>query len=266
MPWTYLWQNFLTNQEIIDFIIQYVENIQKSSYKKICIEIWPWKWAITNKLINMFDSMILLEKDLSFKQKLDSILNGKWEIIWWDVLDLDLDKIINSFKWNDCFVLWNIPYYITSPIFRKFFVNHNYFQSWLFLVQNEVWEKLATNSNKRSYLWWLINYNYEVSKLLNVWPDSFTPPPSVDSCLISFVKKPLSESIDFDKMLILLDNISGFKRKTLWKIWKILQKKTNGVWYKLVIKWNVFVLNDYLSKLRLEDLSWDHLWSILWDK
>lgn len=41
------WQNFLQNDEILNKISSFVlvewENI---------LEIWPWLWALTNKLIN----------------------------------------------------------------------------------------------------------------------------------------------------------------------------------------------------------------------
>lgn len=213
-------------------------------------EIWPWKGALTKHIINLFNYSYLFEKDNTFANILDQINPTK--IYWWDFLQQDLGKIIieNNLKKNEIMVIWNIPYYITSPIFRKVFIE-NQFDYWIFMIQKEVWEKIKHDAEKKSFLWWLLNYNHKVEYLKTVSAKYFTPKPKVDSCLVQVVsnwKKPFS----YEKMFIFLDNVSKFKRKTIWKISKMLEKK--GIYYKIP---------ESLMSKRLEQLTRDDISSIL---
>jgi len=70
-------------------------------------------------------------------------------------------------------VVGNLPYYITSPILRKFFGypakdgtgSQQEFAGGVFMVQDEVGQKLRSDAKKKSYLRWLLNYAYEVKYL-----------------------------------------------------------------------------------------------------
>jgi 16S rRNA A1518/A1519 N6-dimethyltransferase RsmA/KsgA/DIM1 with predicted DNA glycosylase/AP lyase activity len=49
----------------------------------------------------------------------------KKDIIFGDVLEIQIEKILAEKKIlpNKTLIVGNLPYYITSPIFRKFFAN-----------------------------------------------------------------------------------------------------------------------------------------------
>jgi 16S rRNA (adenine1518-N6/adenine1519-N6)-dimethyltransferase len=105
-------------------------------------------------------------------------------------------------------------------------------------------EKIKTDADKKSFLWWLLNYNYEVKYLKTVPPKAFNPPPKVDSAYVLFKKKENQEIIDFTFLINFLNYFSPYKRKTLNKIQKMLQKK--GIIYDIPVN---------LQKNRLEELS-----------
>ncbi len=139
------------------------------------------------------------------------------------------DRPVYTILPSKTLVVGNLPYYITSPILRKFFVD-NVTEFWLgseysggvFLVQKEVAEKIITAAKKKSYLRRLLNYNYQIDYCFTVASTFFTPPPKVDSAVIKiehmWAKLPLEK---FQRLLRLLDIISPYKRKTLGKIRKM---------------------------------------------
>lgn len=244
---TYLWQNFLIDQPAIDFLIDHLKNLKNKWNYKIALEIGPGKWALTKHLVQIFDKVIVFEKDTSFDKILQNILTSRWTIIRWDVLESDVLSLLarENINLNEVLVVWNLPYYITSPIFRKFFVDLKVFNNWVFLIQKEVWEKIETTARKKSFLWWLLNYSYAVNYLRTVPAEAFDPPPKVESCFVELEKHD-PQNIELEKLIELLNQISPYKRKTLWKIWKMIWRDKNE-------------LKAGLESKRLEELSWEEI-------
>ena len=252
---TYLWQNFLTDSTIRHWIADKTQDFFSKNNCEYLIEIWPGKWSITKLIINVSPHFYLFEKDETLKEKLEEVISNKenWkvEIIWWDVLESDLHQF-NDIK-NKTFVVWNLPYYITSPILRKFFWSwKGEFVWWLFMVQDEVWQKLRVDAGKKSYLYWILNYAYEVQYLKTVPAKAFSPAPKVKSCMIWLIKRDTTPNIPFEKLIEFLDLFSPYNRKTLWKISKMIAKK-----------WGEFNIPENLSRKRLEELDWDQLEEII---
>lgn len=247
MP-TYLWQNFLTDSTIRHRIANKAQDFYDKNNCKNLIEIWPWKWSITKLILDISPSLTLFEKDETLKEILEEVIAKKetWvaKIIWGDVLEGNLEQLI--WEKNQTFVVWNLPYYITSPILRMFFWDgKGEFAGWLFMVQDEVWQKLRFDASKKSYLYRILNYAYEVQYLKTVPAKAFSPAPKVKSCLIWLVKKNNVPNIPFDELIRFLDLFSPYSRKTLSKISKIISKK-----------WGSFVIPENLSNKRLEELNW----------
>lgn len=115
-------------------------------------------------------------------------------------------------------VVGNLPYYITSPILRKFFSSTAPTRAGgVFLIQKEVAEKIVHDAPKKSFLRWLINYAYRVEYCFSVPPSAFTPPPKVTSAVIRVLPKTPDgiPSLSYSDLLVFLDQYSPFKRKTL---------------------------------------------------
>lgn len=252
---TYLWQNFLTDSKIRHWIADKAKSFFDENNCKYLIEIWPGKWSITKLILNISPDFFLFEKDETLKETLENVIAEKesWnvKIIRWDVLDSDLKEF--EWKKEETFVVWNLPYYITSPILKKFFWSwKGEFAWWLFMVQDEVWEKLRYDAGKKSYLYWILNYAYEVQYLKTVPAKAFSPAPKVKSCLIWLIKKDNIPGIDFNKLIEFLDLFSPYSRKTLGKISKMIAKK----W------WN-FTIPEDLEGKRLEELDWNQIEKII---
>lgn len=249
MSWAYLWQCFLKDKKYIDAIVNKILQIWEE-YDFI-IEIWPWKWALTKRLVSVWKPIFLFEKDETFKEVLEKIVPSD-NIFWWDVLDLDLKKFLadHSLPIEKVLVVGNLPYYITSPILRKFTWERP-FNHGVYMIQKEVWDKIAINAPKKSYLRWILNYSHKVKVFKSVPAKAFSPAPKVDSCLI-YIQKWSNPKVGREKLLKFLDIASPFKRKTLAKIFKMKDVKD-------------MYLDENLGKKRIEELSWLDLEYILRD-
>jgi len=243
---TYLGQNFLIDSKIKHRIAEKVKQMYTELQAEQLIEIWPGKGAITKLIKDISKDFIVIEKDATMQQGLEEILQGTGKIIIDDVLDVNMNVDMNVDSRDaplarpnpegvirpnpaKAFITWNLPYYITSPILRKFFTPPKSPLGGLFMVQAEVGEKIKTDAKKKSYLYRLLNYAYQIDYLKTIPAKAFTPPPKVKSCLISLVKKSDLPPIPFDKLVNFLDAFSPYSRKTLGKISKMLNKKeTDG--------------------------------------
>lgn len=253
---TYLWQNFLKDGQIIKCISDSIQSLFDKSWAKALIEVWPWKWAITKKIFKISDSFFVIEKDETMLPYLQWIWLTDKQIILWDVLEQDIVDILWSVSIceNEAIVVWNLPYYITSPIFKHLFWKEEPKLLWgFFMIQDEVWEKIKSDANKKSYLWWLLNRAYVVEYVKTVPAKCFSPAPKVKSCLVRLTKKEQVEMVDFQSLLEFLNLFSPYSRKTLWKISKMIEKK----WGKS------YNIPEVLLKKRLEELSWEQLEEII---
>ncbi|HRX63797.1 MAG TPA: rRNA adenine dimethyltransferase family protein [Candidatus Absconditabacterales bacterium] len=252
---TYLGQNFLVDTKVKTYIADKIKQIYEDNNLNCIIEIGPGKGAITKKIYNISDNFFVIEKDETMKDHLEGILD-KAQIIFTDVLESDIDKELKkrNIDPTSTLIIGNLPYYITSPIFRKFFGNgdQKYFGGF-FMIQDEVGQKIQTEQNKKSFLRWLLNYAYHIEYKKTVGAKCFKPAPKVKSCLVQFQEKENKIDIDFQKLFEFLNLYSQFSRKTLGAIDKILQKQNK----------DTFKIPENLKKKRLEELSWENIKKII---
>jgi len=252
--WSYLGQNFLIDSKIKSFLTESIRKTYEELWCDTIIEIWPGKWALTRRIFDISKQFFVIEKDDKMVQILRNLVS--WEsneamlqsksIIHQDILEFDISIFISEHNLDPKKILFvgNLPYYITSPIIRKFFGHGQQdFNSWIFLIQKEVAEKLVTDASKKSYLRWLINYAYNVTKIKSVPPKSFKPAPKVHSAIIKLQRKDTKENINFQRLKDFLDLYNPFSRKTLQSIETHLKKK----WKDL------FVIPEALKKKRLSE-------------
>ena len=245
-------QHFLSDYWVLDHISETVFSLKEKLWCTKLVEIWPGQGVLTRNIISAFDQVKLLEIDTSLEPRLTPLVDEHKdvEIIRWDVLSTDKELLeINP----DILVVGNLPYYITSPIFRKFFVERSAIWG-VFLIQKEVWEKIKTITKQKSYLWWLLNYDYDIDYVFTVPASAFTPPPKVQSAVVSIKLKAKSWKlkVDFDRMVEFLDIVSQYSRKTLRKIWKMRTEDLAS-----------FILPEELEGKRLQELGWEEMERIL---
>ena len=160
------------------YIAQKIKQIYENNNLNCIIEIWPWKWAITKKIHDISDNFFVIEKDETMKDHLELILDKK-QIIFTDILKSDIEKELKKRNIDSVstLIIWNLPYYITSPIFRKFFGNwEQEFFGWFFRCRHRRTgycrhgsTKIAKHGNSDHPWYWYLNRNYRWSCSIHVW-------------------------------------------------------------------------------------------------
>ncbi|GAB6189954.1 16S rRNA (adenine(1518)-N(6)/adenine(1519)-N(6)) -dimethyltransferase RsmA [Marinitoga arctica] len=218
-----LGQNFLSTQEFAKKIVK-KSNI---SNKDTVIEIGPGAGTLTEEIANTGAKVYAFEIDERLKpllsERFKNYKNIKIQFI--DFLKADLSKFVKP-KY-----VANIPYYITSPILEKIFLETPDFQLATLMVQKEYGERMLAKSGKNySPLSIFVQFFCSVEKLIIVPPHAFIPNPNVDSVVIKLTPKENIPDIDKLKFFKFIHIAFSQRRKTIKNNLKqILGEKTEDV-------------------------------------
>lgn len=217
----------------------------------------------------MGKQVILFERDVDLSEFIETVIDGSnTEIVRGDVLEQDPIKLLadQNLSPQKTIVAGNLPYYITSPILTKFFGGEApVFDVGIFMIQKEVADKIKHDAEKKSFLWWVLNYHYDVLYLKTVPAKAFSPKPKVQSSIISLRRKNDTPGCRYAQMKTILERISMYKRKTLGKSRKMAYKsqKTVGESEKnaniLKLDGYTYQLPENLASKRIEELSRDDM-------
>jgi 16S rRNA (adenine1518-N6/adenine1519-N6)-dimethyltransferase len=129
-----------------------------------------------------------------------------------DILKFEFGTLPPDYK-----IVANIPYYLTSNLVRVISEAPNRPTKVALLVQKEVAQRLAAPPGKMSLLSVSTQYYWAV-QLHDVVPaELFTPPPKVDSQIVSFIRRPSPLFVDVDDKKFFRIVKAGYsaRRKTL---------------------------------------------------
>lgn len=130
-----------------------------------------------------------------------------------DFLNWDASQIPGPFS-----IIGNFPYNISSQIFFKILKMRSRIPEVVCMVQKEVAERIKASSGSKTYgiLSVLTGAFYNVEYLFTVKPDSFYPPPKVQSAVIR-MKRNNTNSLSCDEKLFftVVKKSFGQRRKML---------------------------------------------------
>jgi 16S rRNA (adenine1518-N6/adenine1519-N6)-dimethyltransferase len=153
----------------------------------VVLEIGPGEGVLTKELLARGARVIAVEKDhrlipileVTFAQE---IKGKRLTLIEDDALRFDISN--HALKNKSYKLVANIPYYITGALFKKFLSSENQPSTLVFLVQKEVGERIA-KSKKESILSLSVKAYGHVKYVKTVPRGAFSPPPEVDSAILS---------------------------------------------------------------------------------
>lgn len=176
------------------------------------LEIGAGTGNLTEYLARKAKRVYAIEKDWEALEILKSKNIPKVVPVHGDILELDL----NFF--HEGVAAGNLPYYISSPIIRKFLDLREKFTAGCFLLQKEVALRLIARSGRQvTPLSLLLQNFYEGSLKFNIPPGAFSPPPKVESSFIILVRRPEPLfNISLDKFENFLRIAFSNRRKTLF--------------------------------------------------
>jgi 16S rRNA (adenine1518-N6/adenine1519-N6)-dimethyltransferase len=172
----HLGQNWLKDRQILTNIAKYasIDDIGTA------LEVGPGLGTLTSALFQFFHHIIAIEYDAALARKLPPQFPGKnLSVIHANILDFDLTQIPTPYV-----AVGNIPYYITSPIIKKFLTTPNRPAKIVFLIQKEVAERIAATTPHHTILSLSTQIYAHVTLGPIVTKTFFTPPPKVDSQII----------------------------------------------------------------------------------
>ena len=182
-----LGQNFLKDKKVLINIVDSVDVKEDD----LIIEVGPGQGALTKYLKLFKANLRCFEVDTRVKKYLDVFEDDKTKVIYNDFMKVDLNDEIKGIKYNDLYVIANLPYYITTPIIEKMISSPMDVKAMVLMVQNEVADRLSAKTGSKDYgaITVYLNYYYDVEKLFFVHRSSFDPVPNVDSAVIKLSKK-----------------------------------------------------------------------------
>jgi len=184
-----LGQHFLVNPSVLKKIIEVISP-QKD---ELIIEIGAGKGVLTFPLAERCSKVIAIEKDKSLIPFLQEKKRDNVVVLDQDVLKInfrDLLKKEPSFKGN-VKLAGNLPYVISSPLLFRVLEAKDLFAACIFLLQKEVAERIIAQPGSKKYapLSIFFQMDYETYLHLTIAPGSFSPPPQVQSALISLKRR-----------------------------------------------------------------------------
>lgn len=242
-------QNFLKDTSIVSRIVS-ISGITKND---LVIEVGPGKGILTKELAKYSKEVISYEIDEELRPHLDTVKDNFDNIhfIYDDFLNREIKKDIKDINYQDIYFISNVPYYITTPILMKLMDSTILFSKIIMMVQKEVGERFSAKPKSKNYssITVYLNYYYDIVKEFNVGRREFTPPPNVDSCIVSLTRKknliPLKNKNHFFR---LVRDSFQFKRKNI---------KNNLKNYDLKTVEEVLIKNGYQLTSRAEELPLD---------
>jgi len=178
-------QHFLNDQHVIDRIIQAAD----ISPTETVVEIGPGLGVLTERLLEVAAQVEVFEIDRDLIARLEQRDNPRLLIHGGDILKANLPALLNSPPYN---LVANLPYNISSQVVFLLLENRQLFTSMVLMFQKEVGDRLCAAPGCKDYgiLSVLCQLWYDVVPVVHVGPESFSPPPKVDSLVLKFT--PLS--------------------------------------------------------------------------
>jgi len=256
-----LGQNFLIDNLVLKKIIEAAE----LNSNDIVLEIGPGLGILTLELAKRVKKVIAIEKDKTLCQVLQNLLTvrrvNNVKIINKDVLQISNFKFLisNRIPNPNYKIIANLPFYITSPLIRKFLEIKNPPQLMVLMVQKEVAQRICAEPPQMNLLAVAVQFYAQPKIITHVSKNSFYPQPKVDSAIIKIIPKPIPK-IDTEKFFKIIKGGFSSKRKVLINNLSRELKIEN---YKLKIVFDQIGLGQ---KLRAENLSindWLNLYEII---
>lgn len=207
-----LGQNFLMDKNIIHKISDSINPNEED----LIVEIGPGAGALTKELVKKNCDVICFEIDTRLKEILEGIESKRLKIVFNDFLKVNLKEYIDEKKYKNIYFVGNLPYYITTAIINKIIDESNPYEITV-MVQKEVGDRFMSKPNSRDYgsLSVFLQYNFDVTKVVNVNKRCFEPVPKVDSVVVKLSKNKKFKANNEEKFYKLVKDSFTQKRKNL---------------------------------------------------
>jgi len=202
-------QNFLQNQLVIDDIVAVIGAAREDRM----VEIGPGLGALTEPLARMLNQLHVIELD----RDIVAALRGRYGnvvIHEGDALKFDFSSLGANLR-----VVGNLPYNISTPLLFHLVTYAEHIRDIHVMLQKEVVERMVAEPGGGEYgrLSVMLQYRFDMEKVLDVGPDAFYPQPKVDSAVVRMMPRAVIQPAALDEAVFARVVMAAFsqRRKTL---------------------------------------------------
>ena len=184
-------QHFLTDGAVLAAIVDAIDPRPGEAL----VEIGPGLGAMTNPLVARCGRLTVIELDRDLARRLRE--RPELNVVESDVLKVDFVALAQS-AGQRLRVVGNLPYNISTPILFHLLGAVEHVIDQHFMLQKEVVERMAASPGNKDYgrLSVMLQWRYHIESVLDVPPESFEPPPRVDSAVVRMQPLPARPDID----------------------------------------------------------------------
>jgi 16S rRNA (adenine1518-N6/adenine1519-N6)-dimethyltransferase len=202
-------QHFLSDGGVIDAIVRAIDPRPGDPM----VEIGPGLAALTQPLVERLGHLTVIELDRDLAKRLRD--HGQLTVIESDVLNVDFSQIDSGLVATKNIastantplprrklrVVGNLPYNISTPILFHLLDHVECIEDQHFMLQKEVIDRMVAQPDTSDFsrLSVMLQWRYAMEDVLFVPPESFDPPPRVDSAVVRMV--PLAQPPAIDRRL-----------------------------------------------------------------
>ncbi|MCY4577057.1 MAG: 16S rRNA (adenine(1518)-N(6)/adenine(1519)-N(6))-dimethyltransferase RsmA [Candidatus Kaiserbacteria bacterium] len=186
----------------------------------VAVEVGPGKGALTECILDRYDSVIAIEKDVALVQVLqerfaDVLSGGQLTLITGDVRDGAWLSLVQG---RSYVVIANIPYYLTGSLIRNMLTDTHPPVAMSLVVQKEVAERITRRKGGKESLLSLSVRLFGVARYVQTVPRKmFSPQPRVDSAIITITAIQQPSLQVQDTFFAIIRTAFQEKRKTVLK-------------------------------------------------
>ena len=182
------------------------------------IEIGPGQAALTRELIVGAGHVraVEIDRDLAAWLK-EQFSPEQLTLIEADALTLDWKALAE--QTGTLRIVGNLPYNISSPLLFALMRAADHVRDQHFMLQREVVDRMVAAPGSKTYgrLSVMLQWRYHMTKLFDVPPGAFNPPPKVVSSVVRMTPKDPAQvpAVDADLFSSVVANAFSQRRKTL---------------------------------------------------
>jgi 16S rRNA (adenine1518-N6/adenine1519-N6)-dimethyltransferase len=180
-------QNFLVDSGIIGAIVSAIDPQRGDTV----VEIGPGLGAITEPLMSRLDHLHVVEIDRDLIARLKRQHSpARMSIHEGDALAFDFATIGRDLR-----LVGNLPYNISTPLLFHLAEYVGVVRDMHFMLQKEVVERMVAVPGDGDFgrLSVMLQYRFHLEWLIDVPPESFDPPPKVQSAVVRLIPKDVVE-------------------------------------------------------------------------
>lgn len=185
-------QHFLTDGAVIEAIVAAIG----PEPGEAMVEIGPGLAAMTQPLVERLGRLTVIELDRDLASRLRG--RGSLDVVESDVLKVDFTALAQRLAVPRLRVVGNLPYNISTPILFHLLEHVNVVKDQHFMLQKEVIDRMVARPATSDYsrLSVMLQWRYAMENMLFVPPESFDPPPRVDSAIVRMVPLANPPAVD----------------------------------------------------------------------